>query len=63
MTEPHISQDCWGHSECLPSQPTALNSLLGPQNISREKDPIVTIGYVLTSFATSLAVLSNQRLR
>jgi hypothetical protein len=28
---------------------------------SRKKDSIVTIGYVLTSLATSTAVLSNQR--
>ena len=30
-------------------------------NISRKKDPIVTIGYVLASLVTSIAVLSNQR--
>ena len=30
-------------------------------NISRNKYPIVTIGYVPTSLATSTAVLSNQR--
>ena len=29
-------------------------------NVSRKKDLIVTIGYVLTSLATSTAVLSNQ---
>ena len=40
----------------------ALNSLLDLHNLSREKDPIVTIGYVPTSSSSLVTVFSNQRL-